>query len=139
MGEGKDCDPLSDFFISTFENYKLQDISPFVLSPTWSNKRVGALAISKRLDRFFMSEALCEKVGKYRSWHQSTGISDHRAIILQVEFERVPVVYPFNFNPKWLTEEHFCTLVKNMWQQITVENQPSMSPIKALLHKLEIL
>lgn len=100
-GNGRPSDPLDDFFISLFANSKLQDISPCVLSPTWSNGRVGSLAIAKRLDRFLLSEALCDKVSRYRSWHQSIGVSDHRAIILQLYFDRTPKAYPFKLNPTW--------------------------------------
>ena len=52
-GNGQPIDTLDDFFITLFSNPKLQDISPCVLSPTWSNGRVGSLDISKKLDRFF--------------------------------------------------------------------------------------
>ena len=81
-GTGRPCNPRVDYFISLFEDSNLQDISPVVVSPTWYNGRVGSHSISKRLDIYFMAEDLCGALGNYRTWHMSSGILDHRAIIL---------------------------------------------------------
>ena len=48
-----DC--LSDFFSKKLETYGLVDIVPHVLTPTWSNRRVGNESISKQLDRLMVS------------------------------------------------------------------------------------
>lgn len=125
---GRPCDSLAGYFISLFGNSKLQDITPCVLSPTWSNGRASTLSIAKRLDKFFFSEALCDSVGKYRSWNLSTGVLKHRAIILKVVFDREPMVYPFKFNHTWLVEENFCVFVKTMWEHISEETPAHLNP-----------
>ena len=53
-GFGKSEDPLSYYFKTKFEEMKLIDIAPNVLTPTLSNGRCGDVGITKRLDRFFL-------------------------------------------------------------------------------------
>ena len=65
-GLGNHVDHLYDYFVSLFEDVRLIDIVPNVLVPTWSNSRCGGACISKRLDRFFMVEDLCDDFGRYR-------------------------------------------------------------------------
>ena len=48
-----DC--LSDLFSKKLETYGLVDIVPHVLTPTWSNRRVGDECISMCLDRLMVS------------------------------------------------------------------------------------
>ena len=55
------------FFVSLFEDAKLVDIVLNVLVHTWYNGRCGNTRIAKRLDIFFMSEVLCDAMGRYRS------------------------------------------------------------------------
>ena len=85
---GRTKDPIVDFFKSKMEEHKLVDIIPNVLSPTWLNGSFGASSLSKRLDRFLMVEDLCDEFGKYRTWYHSLGFSDHKAIILQLDFDK---------------------------------------------------
>ena len=51
-------DSLSSFFDALFESKELVDLQPLKLTPTWRNNRCGEHAISKRLDRFLISENL---------------------------------------------------------------------------------
>ena len=51
-GTRERLDSLSDFFIKYLETFGLVDIVPFVMLPTWTNRRVGAESICKILDRF---------------------------------------------------------------------------------------
>ena len=51
-------DNLSPFFTALFESKELVDVQPLKLTPTWRNNRSGDQAISKRLDRFLLSENL---------------------------------------------------------------------------------
>ena len=53
-------DSLSDFFIKFLETFGLVDIVPSVMLPTWTNRRVGAKSICKRLDRFLVSADLLD-------------------------------------------------------------------------------
>ena len=49
-------DGLSTFFARLFESNELVHIQPLKLTPTWRNNRSMDQAISKRLDRFLLSE-----------------------------------------------------------------------------------
>jgi hypothetical protein len=55
-----DC--LSSYFIRKMEEVGLLDIEPTKLTPTWRNKRTGEARISKRLDRFLISEGFLDEV-----------------------------------------------------------------------------
>ena len=48
-------DPLSNFFTKSLEEFGLVDVVPSVMLPTWTNRRVGAENICKRLDRIMLS------------------------------------------------------------------------------------
>jgi hypothetical protein len=61
-GDHARIDPLADFFSSMFTSAGLVDILPCHISPTWRNGRSGSDGISKRLDRFLMSEDLLESM-----------------------------------------------------------------------------
>ena len=103
---------MHDFFNSFFEQVELIDIEPPVLSPTWNNGQVGSDGISKRLDRFFMEEYLCDSLGRYITWNVSTGFSNHRAVVLELDKEKSQLDYPLKFNKVWLEDISFCSLVK---------------------------
>ena len=49
-------DSLSAFFVVMFDSKELVDLQPMKLTPTWRNNRYGEQVISKRLDKFFISE-----------------------------------------------------------------------------------
>ena len=70
-------DSLSDFFTKTLETYGLVDITPTVMLPTWTNRRVGTENICKRLDRFVVSADLLDLDYFYRQWVGSGGDFDH--------------------------------------------------------------
>ena len=112
------------------------DIEWDILSLTWSNSRCGLAGIAKRLDIFFMSDSLCDLLGKYRSWNLSTGSSDHKAIILQLDFDRGKFHYPFKFNPTWLLEDDFNALVSDQWEILSQEVPNHFSSLQALIYKL---
>ena len=61
-GAGKINDQLYGFFNSYFQQAGLVDIKLLVLSPTWSNSRLGKEGIAKRLDYFFMAETLSRDI-----------------------------------------------------------------------------
>ena len=77
---------LSDFFHSLHDVANLVDITLVVLLPTWSNGHCGPVGIAKRLDRLFMAESMCDCMGHFHSWHYSTRASNHKLVILQLEF-----------------------------------------------------
>ena len=92
---------------------KLVDIVPNVLCQTCLNGRCGEEGLVKILDRFFLAEDLCENFGKFRSWSHSLGILDHKVVLLQIEFDKSLVKYPFKFNPIWLRTKIYVLLLKS--------------------------
>jgi endonuclease/exonuclease/phosphatase family metal-dependent hydrolase len=87
-------DPLATFFKDLFANTPLVDVAPTELVPTWRNGRMGESSISKRLDRFFVAEDLIGPTMRYRSWVESTFISDHAPIFynLILAFQRLCIL-----------------------------------------------
>ena len=59
-GDRARSDGLSDFFTKLLDDHGLMDIVPSLISPTWTNRRVGSENICKRLDRMLISEDLLE-------------------------------------------------------------------------------
>ena len=53
-------DSLSEIFTKSLETFGLVNIVPSVMLPTWTNRRVGAESICKRLDRFLVSADLLD-------------------------------------------------------------------------------
>lgn len=92
-----------------------------IISPTWSNGRVGVYGVSKRLDRFLVSQYFVVKTLQMRSWVQEYLISNHHSILLQVEKYVLHISYPFKFNSTWLEEEEFINLVKRNWPMMKIE------------------
>ena len=82
---------------------------------------------------------MCVSLGRYRSWHYSSGCSDHRSIILQLDFNLSKALYPFKFNPTWLSVVDFNSLVTTEWAKLKLEVPPHLSPIYALIFKLSKL
>ena len=119
LGAGKSDDPISDYFKTKIEEMKLVDIVPNVLCQTCLNGRCGEEGLVKILDRFFLAEDLCENFGKFRSWSHSLGISDHKVVLLQIEFDKSLVKYPFKFNPIWLEDHLLCDFVKEQWKNLS--------------------
>lgn len=133
------CDLQGDYFISLFEDSNLQDIAPAIISHTWYNGRVGPLSIAKRLDHFFLDDNLCESLGNFKTCHHSNGVSDHWVVILQMDFDRAFIIYPFKFNPTWLSDEEFNVLIRKEWALLSYASPSHLSPMKALLQKLRKL
>ena len=60
-------DPLASFFSQLISGNKLVDLSMDPSSPTWRNGHSGDVGISKRLDRFLLSESLLPYFSYYRT------------------------------------------------------------------------
>jgi hypothetical protein len=86
------------------------------LTPTWRNGRVGADYISKRLDRFLISEHLLSLEERYRTWVNLPFLSDHAPIILHLDATTHKTTYPYKFNSNWLLEAEFNSLVAEIWK-----------------------
>jgi hypothetical protein len=94
------------------------DVAPTYMVLTWRNGRMGESSISKRLDRFFMVEDLIGPTMRYRSWVESTYISDHVPIFLQLDIDIPKNVHPFKFNSVWLRDKSFTNLTREVWLDI---------------------
>jgi len=90
-------------------------MAPIVLVSTWRNVRMGDSSITKRLDRFFMAEDLLGPTLRYISWVDSTYISDHAPIYLQIYIGTPNTTHPFKFNPVWLRDDTFEKLTREVW------------------------
>ena len=84
--------------------------------PTWSNGCVGkVINIAKHLDRFLMFENLWNVLGRFKPWAYSIGVSNHKALVPQLDFGNPISHYPFKFNHTWIEEQSFCDLVRKKW------------------------
>jgi hypothetical protein len=79
------------------------------------NGREGLASISKRLDRFYISESLVSVDDKIRSWVDSPFLLDHAPIFLQFGTPVVRFSLPFKLNSCWLVEEGFNAIVFVVW------------------------
>ena len=62
-----------------------------------------------------MSKYLCDTLGRYPTSEILYGVSDHKSIVLQLDFGKIYVYYPFNFNHYWLEDTKFCTMFFEKW------------------------
>jgi hypothetical protein len=108
-------DPLEVFFKDLFYNSPLVDVALTELVLTWCNGRMGVSSISKTLDNFFVVEDFIGSTMRYCSWVDSTFISNHAPIILQMDIGVQSIKYPFKFNPGWLKEESLAELTREVW------------------------
>ena len=74
-----------------------------------------------------------------RSWNYSSGFSDHKAIILPLDFDRGYVSYPFKFKLTWLLEEDFNSLVVEQCGILSLEVPPRLHLMQSLIYKLNKL
>ena len=108
-------DSLSDFFIKSLETFGIVDIVPSVMLPTWTNRRVGAESIFKRLDRFLVSADLLDLDYFYHHWVGSGGDSDHQPVFLQILNRGIQMRSPFKFNAHWLVHDYLVKSLKESW------------------------
>ena len=84
-----------------------------------------------------MLECLCDDFGRYISWAYATGSSDHKAILLELDFDKDLVHYPFKFNHVWIADKYFCTFVQDSWDHLFVD--VGLTPRCHLVKKLNYL
>ena len=75
---------ISNFFFKLMEDFGLVDISLIILLSTWSNRRVGADSMYKRLDSVLVSVDLLDYELQFRQWVGCGGVSDHYLVYLQI-------------------------------------------------------
>ena len=64
-------------------------------------------------------------------------VSDHKVVILQIDFDKSLVKYPFKFNSIWLEDQQICNLVKEQW--ISLSQVHYTSAMFGLIDKLNNL
>ena len=57
-GKNARPDALAPFFTHLFKQKSLIDLAPIKHMPTWRNRRSGDQTVSKRIDRFLVSDSL---------------------------------------------------------------------------------
>ena len=67
------------------------------------------------LDRFFISKNFLLGSLIVKTWVEVGGLSDHLPIILQLESPKSKSANMFKFNPTWLVDDEFNSLVKSLW------------------------
>jgi hypothetical protein len=117
-------DTLADFFTTLFSAHNLVDYAPDILAPTWRNGRMGSDAISKRLDRFLISEHLISTEDRIRTWVDYPFLSDHALIFLQLDSSIHKIAYPFKLNSGWLLEADFNSIVVEVWKDPLYLSEP---------------
>lgn len=65
---------LSDLFSQLLGSSNLIDVYMGRINPTWHNRRVGEVMLAQRLDRFFIGDALLERITLFRQWVGMGGI-----------------------------------------------------------------
>jgi exonuclease III len=133
-GEKALIDPLLSFFNHIFYKNSLVDLKPAELLPTWRNGRQGPASIAKRLDRFLIAEELLSPSCSFRAWVNLPFLSDHAPICLQIGVGRFGAGQPFKFNPQWLREDSFNSLVRSVWADtsLTVPGDPQGNLVSKL-------
>ena len=104
-------DSLSAFFAVMFDSKELVDLQPLKLTPTWRNNRCGEQAISKRLDKFFISKNLLSGCMIVKTWVEVGGLFDRLPILLRLQGPKRKPTALFKFNPSWIQEEDYRKLV----------------------------
>ena len=47
------------------------------------------------------------------------GISDHKVVLLQIDFDGSLAKYLFKFNPIWLEDQIFCDFFREQWKNFS--------------------
>jgi hypothetical protein len=123
-GDSATQDTLEDYFISLFSSHNLVDYAPVILAPTWRNGRLGSDSISKRLDRFLISDQLITTDDRIRTWVDSSFLSDHAPIYLHLDSSFHKIAHPFKFNSGWLLESEFNSIVSDVWKDPLYLDEP---------------
>ena len=125
------------FFSKLFSDHHLVDVASPCAGPTWRNGRMGEDGISKRLDRFLISDQLVNLLQRYRVWAHRCGISDHFPVILEWSDHHSHCAYPFKFNQSCLDNEDFIQMVRSEWPRIP--QNPSLDAMQDLYIRLKTL
>ena len=95
------------------------DVAPSCAGPTWRNGRIGEEGISKRLDRFLLSDHLVSLLARYRVWAHRFGVFDHFLVLFEWLDHSESCSFPFKFNHSWLDNEDFIHMIRTEWPLIS--------------------
>eukprot|EP00253_Pinus_taeda_P024074 PITA_24074 len=109
-GSMAQVDSITKFMRSTLEQSDFIDIPMQKPLPTWRNKRVGAAALARRLDRFLLKGPLIHQLHFYKQWVGSGGISDHSPIMMEILGPHQKPKSPFKFNHLWIQDQSFTNM-----------------------------
>ena len=98
---------------------------------------MGEDGISKRLDRYLLSDQLISSLPRHRAWAHRCGISYHFPVLLEWMDQQNPCAYPFKFNQSWLGNEDFIQLIRMEWPLIRLDD--SLDVMHAFSCKLRLL
>ena len=111
-GSKAQLDPLGPYFTKLFSDHQLVDVAPSCTGPTWRNGRIGDEGISKRLDRFLLSDNLVSLLARYWVWAHRYGVSDHFPVLFEWLDHPVSCAFPFKFNHSWLDNGDFVQMIR---------------------------
>ena len=107
---------MAPYFSQLISSNNLVDLSMNFPNPTWRNGRTGDAGISKRLDRFLLSDSLLPSLPCYKTWANPTNVSNHYPIFLEWGSRHASLCFPFKFNRAWLVDDDFAPLVLSSWK-----------------------
>jgi hypothetical protein len=90
-------------------------VHPDKLALTWRNGRSGSNFIAKRLDRFLVTSYLLSNTNLFSSVVVLPFVSDHAPILLKLDSTNHPKALSFKFNPHWLLDPDYNSLVQELW------------------------
>eukprot|EP00253_Pinus_taeda_P032143 PITA_32143 len=127
-GSAAQIDPLSEVMETLLDQAQLLDVPMIKPLPTWRNRRIGEVALARRLDRFVIKTQLLQLLSHYRQWVGSGGISDHSPIYLEITGPPIKPRAPFKFNSIWLQDPSFIEMVKTHWAHNSSPQHHSKAP-----------
>jgi len=111
------------------------DVNLLKSRPTWRNRGMGEARVAKRLDRFLLKEEMANQTPFFKQWVGTRGDSDHLPILLELKGPSRKPRSPFKFNPAWLKDPSYNSLVKETWRPL-VSHQGS-SPTHSFMENLK--
>eukprot|EP00253_Pinus_taeda_P012058 PITA_12058 len=126
-GSAAQIDSITDFMTNLLENTNLIDIPMQKILPSWRNRRVGEVALARRLDRFLIKEALLQKLQLYKQWVGSRGLSDHSPIYLEIQGPFRKPKAPFKFNHTWLKDPSYVKMISEFWAAHPIRGTESLA------------
>lgn len=120
-------DSITDYMRNILDQTDFVNIPMQKPMPTWRNRRVGAAALARRLDRFLLKGPLIQHLHHYKQWVGSGGLSDHSPIFLEILGPHHKPKAPFKFNHIWLQDQDFMKLVSDYSKAHPINREASLT------------